>query len=29
MFVRPASPSDYKLISLHGKSIEAIRLAQT
>ena len=26
MFVRPASPSDYKLISLHGKSIEVIRL---
>ena len=26
MFVRPASPSDDKLISLHGKSIEMIRL---
>lgn len=26
MFVRPASPSDHKLISLHGKSIEMIRL---
>lgn len=26
MFVRPASPSDYNLVSLHGKSIQAIRL---
>ena len=26
MFVRSASPSNYKLISLHGKSIEVIRL---
>ena len=26
MFVRPASSSDHKLISLHGKSIEVIRL---
>ena len=26
MFVRPTSSSDYELISLHGKSIEVIRL---
>ena len=29
MFVRPASPSQQKLISLHGKSIEIIRLPKS
>ena len=26
MFIKPASPSDYKVISLHGKAIEIIHL---